>query len=291
MPAKRDRRGLHVLLLVGCAACQTSESPRGATTLSASAAHAPSGRVVTADVMDAERASSSSRPASSMWPDTIQDAKGVGFPGLDGIAPATIASVRVRGDEDAAFVRSADGHAPRVVFLAGLCANASVYLHGFSNAARAHGGVLALEGDVPCPEAPGFRTLSHDVALQNARIQAAWVAAGGYADAPLGLTLIGYSLGATLAEELAFDSPERYARVVLIGSPKDPRVHLLNGVRAVATMSCALDVPSRMKEATRKLQSAGVTSRYFEMPGCTHGQLAEGDRVFGETFAWLAARP
>jgi hypothetical protein len=25
------------------------------------------------------------------------------------------------------------------------------------------------------------------------------------------------------------------------------------------------------------------------MPGCTHGNIADGERVFGEAFDWLAA--
>jgi hypothetical protein len=42
-----------------------------------------------------------------------------------------------------------------------------------------------------------------------------------------------------------------------------------------------------MKGAVRMLSAASVPSAYFEMPGCTHGTLADGDRVFGQAFDWL----
>ena len=190
------------------------------------------------------------------------------------VGPAVVERVPVPGDVDASVVRAADGSPPRTVFLPGVCSNANAYLYGFPEAARAHGGVVAVEGDRPCAHADGFRTFSHDLAKLDA--------------------LIGYSLSATLAEELVARRPERYVRVVLIGAPKDARPELVKTAKAGATMSCALDVPPRMKAGARRMEEAGVPSRYFEMPRCTHGLIEDGDRVFGDVFAWLeeaAARP
>lgn len=82
-------------------------------------------------------------------------------------------------------------------------------------------------------------------------------------------------------------NPARYPRVVLIGSPRDPRLDRLQGARAVVTMSCSADVPGRMKGASKRLIAAGITSMYWEMPGCTHGNLVDGDRIFTEVFSWL----
>jgi hypothetical protein len=58
-------------------------------------------------------------------------------------------------------------------------------------------------------------------------------------------------------------------------------------------MSCSRDVPGRMRDAARRLVLAGVPATYLEMPGCTHGNLADGDRVFAAAFDWLSvnARP
>jgi pimeloyl-ACP methyl ester carboxylesterase len=95
-------------------------------------------------------------------------------------------------------------------------------------------------------------------------------------------------LGATLLENLVKKRPERYRHVVLIGSPKDPRKDRLEKATTVATMSCSLDVPHRMKAAATMLKNAQVRAAYFEMPGCTHGNLADGDAVFGKVFSWVA---
>jgi pimeloyl-ACP methyl ester carboxylesterase len=203
--------------------------------------------------------------------------------------PATVERYEVPGHLPASIVRSADGKPPRIVFLAGLCANAGAYLHGFPEAARAHGGAIAVDGDRPCGGSTDFRSITSDPAREEPRIDAALVAAGVTDPATADLVYVGYSLGATLLENLVKRSPQRYPRVVLIGSPRDPRLDRLRGARAVATVSCSLDVPGRMKGAVRTLEPAGVAVKYFEMPGCTHGNLAEGDRVLGEALGWIRA--
>jgi pimeloyl-ACP methyl ester carboxylesterase len=196
----------------------------------------------------------------------------------------------VPGDLPASLVPSRDGAAPRSVFLPGVCSNANAYLQSFPEAASAHGGVVAIDGDEPCRGAPAFRTFSWNAARQHARIQAALRAAGGDG-APVaeGLTIIGYSQGASIAEQLVERWPELYKRVALIGSPADPAPARVRTAEAAVTMSCSRDVPGRMREAARRFERAGVPATYLEMPGCTHGNIADGERVFGEAFDWLFA--
>jgi len=202
-------------------------------------------------------------------------------------APAAVVRVRVPGDRPAAVVKGPAGTAPSAVFLPGVCSNAGAYLHSFPEAAHSHGGIVAIDGELPCAGSPGFRTFARNIPAQHARIEAALAAAGATAVPANGLTLIGYSQGASIAEDLARKYPERYARVVLIGSPADPSVARLKSARAVATMSCELDVPPRMRGAAKQLLAAGVPAAYFEMPACTHGLISEGERVFDEVFDWL----
>jgi pimeloyl-ACP methyl ester carboxylesterase len=202
--------------------------------------------------------------------------------------PAAVEKIRVPGDLAASVVRGFEGP-PRTVFLPGLCSNANAYLQGFPEAARMQGGVVAIEGDQPCQGAEGFRSFSWDAVKQHARIEAALAAAGLKEIPPEGLTIVGYSQGASIAEQLAQRWPARYARVVLIGSPGDPSAQRLAEARAVVTMSCSRDVPWRMKEAARHVGAAGVPATYFEMPDCTHGNLADGERAFDVTFTWLRA--
>ena len=207
--------------------------------------------------------------------------------------PATVDSLAVPNDVPASIVRSLSSPSspPTTVFLPGLCSNANAYLQAFPEAARRQGGVVAIEGDQPC--VPGFRSFSWDAAKLHARIEAATTAAGLTAIPREGLTLVGYSQGAALAEQLVQRWPSRYARIVLIGAPTEPSEKKLAEARAVVTMSCSRDVPWKMKEGARRLVRAGVPSTYLEMPNCTHGNITEGDATFDAAFTFLRenARP
>jgi pimeloyl-ACP methyl ester carboxylesterase len=203
--------------------------------------------------------------------------------------PARVERIRVPGDLAASLVRGLTGAPPTTVFVPGLCSNASAYLQAFPEAARRQGGVVAVEGDQPCGSLEGFRSFSWDAARLHARIEAA-TAAAGLASVPReGLTLVGYSQGAALGEQLVQRWPARYARVVLIGAPTEPSAARFAEARAVVTMSCSRDVPWKMKEATSRFVRAGIPSTYLEMPDCTHGNITDGDRTFDAAFDWLRA--
>jgi pimeloyl-ACP methyl ester carboxylesterase len=206
-------------------------------------------------------------------------------------APAVVERIVVEGDTPASVVRGQRGAAPAIVFLPGRCSNAYAYLLAFPEAARAHGGVIAIDGDQPCgAPGSGFRSFTWDPRRQDARVAAALAAAGVAALPKEGLTLVGYSAGAGIGEQMVQLWPERYPRVVLIGAPVDPRPERLAHARAAVTMSCAFDVPGRMKKAASAIAQTGVPATYLEMPGCTHGLIADGERVFDAAFRWLAAQ-
>jgi pimeloyl-ACP methyl ester carboxylesterase len=204
--------------------------------------------------------------------------------------PAQVSLIDVPGDSPAAWVQSRDETSPRIVFLPGVCSNAYAYLLSFPEAARAHGGIVAIDGDRPCG-APnsGYHSFSWDPAKQDARIRAALVALGGSDPPRGGLTLVGYSAGAGIGQLMAQRWPERYTRVVLIGAPSDPSPQLLAKEQGVVTMSCSRDVPGRMRDGARHIGAVGVPATYLEMPGCTHGNIADGERVFDQAFDWLDA--
>lgn len=230
-------------------------------------------------------ATASGAPAAASAAQASASASVVAAP----LPPAAVETVAVAGDSPAALVRSSSGAGPLIVYLPGMCSNANAYLQAFPEAARRHGGVVAIDGDRDCAGSPGFHTFTRDAARQHARIQAALAAAGRSEPPAEGLTLIGYSQGASIAEDLFERWPDVYPRIVLMGSPRNPDVARLKTARAVATMSCSLDVPGRMRDAVRKLEAAGVPAAYFEMPKCTHGNIADGERIFDELFQWLAA--
>lgn len=206
-------------------------------------------------------------------------------------APATVEHLLVPGDQMASVVRGPTSEPPLTVFMGGVCSNANAYLQSFPQAARRQGGVVGIEGDQPC--GPGvdahFRTYSWDASRQHARIEAALAAAGLREIPKEGLTLVGYSQGAALAEQLAAKYPGRYARVVIIAAPTDPVPRDFVKTRAVVTMACSRDVTVRMKTAATATNKLGTPATYFQMPDCTHGQVADAENIFGQSFDWLAA--
>jgi pimeloyl-ACP methyl ester carboxylesterase len=208
--------------------------------------------------------------------------------------PARAERILVPGDSAATVVRGPHGETPKAVFMPGVCSNALGYIQSFQSAAQKFGGVVAIDGDAPCPGAgPAFHTFSWDAARQHARIEAALAAAGAKEIPAGGITVVGYSQGAAIAEQLVARWPDRYTRVVLIGSPADPSPTKLRSASAVVTMSCSLDMTWRMRGAAVSLSRRGTPATYLEMPGCRHGQVADAERVFGEAFRWLDdnARP
>ena len=182
------------------------------------------------------------------------------------LGPAVVEHLKVPGDSVAAIVRSGDGRAPLTVFLPGVCSNAAAYLMSFPEAARAQGGVVAIDGDMPCPGVPGFHTFSWDPMKQHARIEAALAAAGLDTFPKAGITIVGYSQGATIAEKLAFAHPGRYARAFIIAAPTDPSIPSFQKTRGVVTGACSLDVTFRMKAARDKL-----SARTWRCPGARTG--------------------
>lgn len=216
-------------------------------------------------------------------------ATSAGEAGAPEAAPARVERIRVPGDLVASLVRSSSGAAPTTIFLPGICSSSLGYLMAFPEAARRQGGVVAIDGDQPCGNLVGYRSFSWDAAKLHARIEAAAAAAGLTAVPREGLTLVGYSQGAALGEQLVQRYPTRYARVVLIAPPTDPAAARFAEARAVVTMSCSRDIPWKMKEATSRFVKAGIPSTYLEMPGCTHGGMTEAEATFDAAFDWLRA--
>jgi pimeloyl-ACP methyl ester carboxylesterase len=273
---------LAVIALVGCHRSSDSPTP-GAMTSAATSA------TVSSSARDAH-APSPPHSASGAALDPSTPNRGDAPPpaAATHVEPATVDRLDVPGQSPAWVVRSRDGSPPRVVFLPGICSNAGAYLYGFTEAARTFGGALAIDGDRPCGGGGDFHSITSDPTHEQPRIDRALAAAGWPDPEHAEVVLVGYSLGATLVENLVRQSPGRYPRVALIGSPRDPQLARLRGALAVATLSCSLDVPQRMKGAALLLERAGIAARYLEMPGCTHGNLADGDRVFADLFGWLA---
>ena len=234
-----------------------------------------------APIASASAATDATAPTAASAPAHTED------PAPSPPAPAHVEALAVPGDLPAAIVRRMEGAPPRVVFLPGICSNAAAYLTAFPEAAARAGGVVAIDGDQPCRGAPGFRTFTFDVDKQHKRIEAALGASGLSTIPDEGVTVVGYSQGAAILEFLAHRYPKRYARIVVIAPPSDPSPGHFAAARGVVTMSCSNDVPQRMKTASKGIAAIGVPSTYLEMPGCMHGNIADGEATFDGAFTWL----
>lgn len=200
--------------------------------------------------------------------------------------PLVATELAVPGDLPAFVVTGRGGACPRMVFLHGMCGHGLGYVQSFQGAAREHGGVLGLQGDVPCGGDDVFSKYSPDPEEQDRRVRSALAACGGEAE---DLVVIGYSQGAYIAERLAERWPERYARLVLLGAPTTPTAARLRDIRGAVMISGELDAKYRMKEGAGSLMAARIPAVYREMPGAHHGEMPDAERVMDEALDWLDA--
>jgi len=206
-----------------------------------------------------------------------------------------ITNVEVPGDKRAlVVVGNASVHRP-IVHLHGMCGSPREDLEAWGpSVAREHGTVIAVSGDVPCPDKPGMMKWSENAEKHDARILAAIDAVNASRGLQLDkneVLLVGESMGAARAELLGSTFPERYPRLVLVGSPQTPSPENLRGVRAVANVAGEKEQQKMMKEGARVLGAAGKPTQFWELPGATHGQYGpEGSRIMSEAIGFVATK-
>lgn len=181
-----------------------------------------------------------------------------------------------------------------IVYLHGMCGDPKEDLDAWGNIAKQHGTIIAVMGDVPCPDKPGRLKWSTDASAIDARIDTVVKAvseARGLRLEPEEIVVIGESMGAARAELLATKFPDKYTRLVLVGSPQTPSPQNLKGVKAVANLAGEKERQSMMKEGTRALESAGTPTRFWELPEATHGNYGpDGERIMNEALGFVASR-
>jgi pimeloyl-ACP methyl ester carboxylesterase len=205
-----------------------------------------------------------------------------------------IRTVDVPGDAEVLVVDGDPGVRRPIVHLHGMCADPRDDLAAWGDVAKEHGTIVALIGDAPCANKPGLTQWTNDAAAIDARIQAALGAvarARGTTFDRAELVVIGESMGAARAERLATTFPDRYTRLVLVGSPQAPSPDNLRGVKAVANLAGENEAQENMKAGTRALDGAGTPARFWELPGATHGEYGpEGARIMGDALGFVGAR-
>lgn len=170
-----------------------------------------------------------------------------------------------------AWVQPGRRDANRVlVYLHGRCGNPGAF-QAFGRAAWESGTLVSLRGEKKCDYNQQW---GMDLGLIHRRIRRAVEAAGKVVALPLAtypVTLIGYSQGATRAEQLARQFPDEYKRVVLIGGPTEPQVGALGKAERVAILAGEWDARKHLKEGLEKLREAKVPVFYKELPKVGHG--------------------
>lgn len=204
-----------------------------------------------------------------------------------------IATVDVPFDRSAYVVEGNPAVHRPIVHLHGMCADPRRDLESWGAIAEVHGTVIALVGDVPCADRPGLTQWSLALDALDARVDAAIRAVSTTRHVPLDpseVVLIGESMGASRAEQLASHRPDRYQRLVLVGSPRTPSPSNLRGARAVANLAGEREPQQMMREGTRLLEQAGTRARFWELPGASHGKFGpEGPRVMSEALSFVAS--
>ena len=207
---------------------------------------------------------------------------------------AAIGSVGVPNDASILVVEGRPEDRRAIIYLHGMCADPREDLDAWGIVAKEHGTIIALEGDVACPDKPGRKKWSEEMTALDARITAAVDAASARrADKLDGreLILIGESMGAARAESLATKFPDRYTRLVLVGSPQKPNADRLKNAKAIANLAGEKEAQANMREGARSAANAGLASRFFVLPDATHGNYGpEGVRVMNEAIAFVAAK-
>lgn len=174
----------------------------------------------------------------------------------------------------------------KMVFLHGMCGHGLGYAQSFQFSAAKFGTLIAPQADVACGQGPWAKWSGNLEAL-DARIQTAFRALE--VPQPLeGVTVLGYSQGATRAEALARRWPQRYTRLVAMGAPQVPSPRGLSSLRSAVMMAGSRDRQDLMKAGARAFSAAGVPSTYLVIPEATHGAMGPTpEKTMGEALTWL----
>ncbi len=179
----------------------------------------------------------------------------------------------------------------------------TVVLHGMcsepGNACRHFASQVTAEEHLVCPRASqrcdGGGSIWPQVGFVpqiERSIARAEAALDGRVDASQGRTLIGYSLGAFRALELAQQGGGKYPRVMLIGAKIFPNQKLLreNGVERLLLSAGTWDMMhDHMQRETRRLSRAGFSTRFLGLGPVGHMFTPSFAEYLPEALRWLEA--
>jgi predicted esterase len=217
-------------------------------------------------------------------------AASTGAPAIHALAKSSAGPVRMEAldpaeDPPLFVMRGGPRGTSPIVFLHGMCGHGLGYAQSFQFSAARKGLLMAPQADVKCGRGP-WAKWSGDVNALHARIESGFRALG--VDALEDVLVIGYSQGATRAEQLARKWPERYTRLILMGAPQATSARGLERLRGAVMMAGERDRKDLMKTGARALTAAGVPAVFQIIPEATHGAMGPvPEKTMGEALDWL----
>ena len=177
----------------------------------------------------------------------------------------------------------------------------TVALHGMcgqpSNLCRHFAAQVTADSHLICPRATercagggaSWSQTGFAESIERAVARAGGLLAGSV-DESNGRTLIGYSLGAFRALEIAHHAGGKYPRVMLIGAKIHPNQKLLrqSGVERLLLSAGAWDMMSNhMQAETRRLRRGGVNARFLGLGPVGHFFTPSFAEYLPQALDWL----
>lgn len=161
---------------------------------------------------------------------------------------------------------------PITVMLHGMCDIPENECPYFARVAAKDSWLICPRGTLTCASAGATWAYSRRAETIDAAIRRVEAEHEGLVDAHTNSTLIGFSLGAFVAMDLANREPTRWAQVVLIGGKVVPDMrHLARGTTHFVFGAGELDQSySHMAASVRRLQRAGVAATFLSLGHVGH---------------------
>ena len=199
-------------------------------------------------------------------------------------AAATVRVEKLENTKPAVFVARGRAGPQRLVFLHGRCGHGMGYAQSFQFAAARWGRLIAPQGDIACGKGPAAKW-SMDLEALDRRIVDSFMQLGLE---PEQITLIGYSQGATRAEQLIKKYPERYRYLISMGAPKAVSPRGLSQLRGAVMIAGEHDRQDQMRAGVTLLEKQGIPTTFMELPGARHGAMGKTpEKSMESALDWL----
>jgi pimeloyl-ACP methyl ester carboxylesterase len=179
------------------------------------------------------------------------------------------------------------------VMLHGMCSVPEAECPSFVDGATPYGWLVCPRGPSPCADADGaswvwpFDLNAQGIEETLARVRELHP---GEVDVSRGRVLVGFSLGALAAMQLAHDGNGRYAGLVLVGAEVYPNAALLSeaGVLRVVMAAGEQDMMrAHMVQQAALLDAQGIPTRFISLGDVGHAYPDDIDERMAEAIAWV----